>query len=438
MARFDTAVGGLTQSANNNFEVVMLAGPSGTFGGFNENGALSTVLPATNYDAFGRIRISDMTTIFDCQFQYDKQPLIWNEIITGSASSSHDAGNSSVKMTVTTANGDSVIRQTKEYFRYQPAKSQLIFATFDFGEAEANTHQYVGYFDKDNGLYLKYANNNISFVLRSNATGVLTETEASQSEWIHDKLDGTGNSGITLVPTNSQILFADFEWLGKGTVRAGFVIDSKLIYTHSFYFANRERGVYMTTANLPIRYEIKNVGPVSAGTSLLSTCCSVNSEGGVDETRGIPFSVNNDNIKIAFNATETPIISISPNLTYNGVETKYVKFVLQDVDLYSDATCLVRIRYNPTLTGALWEAVDPNSAMNFDETATAVSGGTVLKSFYVPSTTQSKQSLRGDLDFIIPISLNYYGNTSDIITVTAQTYTGSSTASGSINWKEIK
>jgi len=92
-------------------------------------------------------------------------------------------------------------------------------------------------------------------------------------------MNGTGSSGITLDFTKSQILFIDFEWLGVGRVRMGFVIDGAIYYCHEFNHANNLTGVYMSTPNLPIRYEIANDGNGGAA-ALEHICASVISEGG--------------------------------------------------------------------------------------------------------------------------------------------------------------
>jgi len=97
-------------------------------------------------------------------------------------------------------------------------------------------------------------------VIRSNVTGSPVDSEVAQSSWNGDKLDGNGLSGITLSPLNTQIMWFDMEWLGVGDVRMGFFIGGKQIIAHTFGNANAIPTVYMSTPNLPIRYEITNDG----------------------------------------------------------------------------------------------------------------------------------------------------------------------------------
>ena len=97
------------------------------------------------------------------------------------------------------------------------------------------------------------------FVKRSSVTGSLVNTEISQSNWNVDPLNGNGPSGLTLDLTKVQIIWFDFEWLGSGTVRCGFIINGVYIHCHSFQHANVTEGTYMTTASLPQRVEITNL-----------------------------------------------------------------------------------------------------------------------------------------------------------------------------------
>ena len=114
----------------------------------------------------------------------------------------------------------------------------------------------------------------LSFVLRSNSIptpGTPSDTRTvNQADWNGDKLDGTGPSGITLDVTKTQILWMDFEWLGVGSVRCGFIINEQYIVCHTFNNANDITSVYMSTAILPVRYEITSTSAISACTASIS------------------------------------------------------------------------------------------------------------------------------------------------------------------------
>jgi hypothetical protein len=169
-------------------------------------------------------------------------------------------------------------------FNYQPGKSQLILCTGVLNQSGGGTgiKQAFGYFDDNNGLFLQNNEGTIQLVKRSSTTGSPVDTEVDQADWNLDTMNGSGNSGITLDFTKAQILLIDFEWLGVGRVRMGFVIDGNIYYAHEFNHANNINVVYMSTPNLPIRYEIENLG--TGGASLLQhICASVISEGGIQQ-----------------------------------------------------------------------------------------------------------------------------------------------------------
>ena len=204
-------------------------------------------------DAFGRLRISQPYTLFDSQNRFQADPQ-FDTSLTGSGAFAHLSNESSNSMTVGTAIGE-VIRQTKRVFPYQPGKSLLTLATFAMAESQANLRQRVGYFGSDDGVYFEQNETDLRFVIRTSTSGSASDARyVTQANWNVDKLDGTGPSGYTLDETKTQILLIDYEWLGVGTVRVGFVIDGKNIICHKFNNANNLTSVYMKTAILPIRY----------------------------------------------------------------------------------------------------------------------------------------------------------------------------------------
>ena len=67
------------------------------------------------------------------------------------------------------------------------------------------------------------------------------------------------------------------QWLGVGRVRVGFNINGVIYYAHYFNNANNLGSVYMSTPNLPVRYEVSSTG---GSVTLDQICCTVQSEGG--------------------------------------------------------------------------------------------------------------------------------------------------------------
>ena len=304
-------------------------------------------------DAFGRARFSQPYTLFDSQNRYAQNGYFDTEL-TGSGTSTYVANESTVEMETTTASGDKVIAQTKRSFAYQPGKSLLVLNTFVMSAAQEELRMRIGYFNDQNGVFLQRTGSTLSVVRRTYVTGAAIDTVVNQADWNGDKLDGTGDSGFTVDVTKTQIFWQDFEWLGVGTVRCGFVINGQVIICHTFQNANNLTSVYMTTAILPIRYEIENLGAIASAAKLKRICSTVASEGGYERKVALNTSARmtaqNNSISTSF----VPLVSIRLASGRTGA------VVLPDgYSVLGSGTNgqfeIVLVR-NPTLTGASWVA----------------------------------------------------------------------------------
>jgi hypothetical protein len=394
-----------------------------------------------NLDAFGRLRVSDPQTLFDYQSQYDDGSLLWESVLTGSGTATHSANTASVSLAVTAASGDKVVRQTREYHRYQPGKSQLVLATFVAATPKTNLRQRLGYFDANDGIFLQTSSTTISIVRRTSTSGSPVDTTVNQADWNIDKFDGTGPSRMTLDVTKGNILFIDMEWLGVGRVRAGFVTpDGRFCVAHEFQNANALTAVYMKTANLPVRYEIENLGTTSGSSTLEAICTSVISEGGFEDNRGLPFSTSSGTT-VKSVTTEVPILSIRPKATFNSIVNRG-QIIPQQVSSYVDTTgARFRLIYNPTLTGAAFGSVDNSSIVEVDTTASAFSAGLPVAAWYQPASASGTYSAQlNEVLSRLPLSLNISGANPIVLTLAAARIGGTGTCNvlASINWKELR
>ena len=331
--------------------------------------------PPTALDAFGRQRVSQPYTLFDSQNRYaaDNQ---FDTSTTGTGSTTFNSNQASVSMSVTAGGVGSVVRQTYRSFPYQPGKGLLVLATFVMDSSTSvNLTQRVGYFNAQNGVFFQKLDGVNSFVLRTNTSGTPSDARyVNQAEWNGDKLDGTGASGYTLDLTHPQILWMDFEWLGVGSVRCGFIINGQYIVCHTFNTANTYgTTVYMTTAILPVRYEITTTSALAA--TLTQICCSVVSEGGFEQT-SIEHVARRVNATSASTITTSfyPIASIRLASTALGavVIPSAINFLPTTSDNYEIA--LIK---NATLTSPSWTAVPSDANAEYDITASAMTGGTI-------------------------------------------------------------
>lgn len=388
---------------------------------------------ATSLDAFGRLRTSQPYTIFDSQNRYQPDSQ-YDTALTGAGSMSYLIDQSSVNLNVGTASGDKVVRQTFRSFPYQPGKSLLVLATSVMNAGKANLRQRVGYFNDGNGVFFQQNGTTLAFVLRTSTSGIPDDARTvAQASWNGDKLDGTGPSGLTLDVTKSQILFLDFEWLGVGSVRAGFVINGTFIICHTFNNANDIDKVYMTTAILPLRYEIENTGATASSSALKQICSSVVSEGGYDQ-KSSQIWARRISALTGFGTSFVPVVSARLKVTRTGaivLPAAYSFLPTSGNDFFE-----VALIKNPTLTGASFSSLSAN--IEYDTAATALSGGTPVFIDFLGSTNQSSVPINVDVSYNFALQLGTsLSGTRDIYTLAIRVITGTGDGIGALSFFDI-
>ena len=348
-------------------------------------------------DAFGRLRVSNPMTLFDSSHRY-KDNNLWNTSTASSGAAVFNANAGLVDLNVATTSGSKVYRETTKVFTYQPGKSLLVMTTFVFNTAKANLRQRAGYYGAANGMYLELDGtgvNALSFVERSSVSGALVETKVAQSAWNYDKLNGTGPSGMTLDITKAQILWMDFEWLGVGTVRLGFVIDGKFILCHQFHHANLITSTYITTASLPLRYEIENTGTTASSSTLKQICSTVISEGGY-QLNGLQQAVSTPitaprSTSVA--GTYYPILSLRLKSSPNFLDAVIILTALSMLGTGNGVNYNWKVIASGTTTAGTWVSAGANSAVEYNITGTSFTGGRILASGYLNSSNQGSQPI---------------------------------------------
>ena len=393
-------------------------------------------------DAFGRLRVSNPFTLFDSSHRY-KDNNLWNTSTASSGAAVFNADAGLVDLNVTTTSGSKVYRETTKVFSYQPGKSLLVMTTFVFNTAKANLRQRAGYYGAANGMYLELdgtGGNALSFVQRSSVSGALVETKVAQSAWNYDKLNGTGPSGMTLDISKAQILWMDFEWLGVGTVRLGFVIDGKFILCHQFHHANLITATYITTASLPLRYEIENTGTTASNSTLKQICSTVISEGGY-QLNGLQQAVN---IPITAPRTTSvagtyyPILSLRLKSSPNFLDAIVILTALSTLGTGNGVNYNWKVIASGTTTGGTWVSAGANSAVEYNITGASFTGGRTLASGYLHSSNQGSHSIDIFKEALFKFQLERDTFTSTVFELTlAVTSDGGGSVFASLDWEEI-
>lgn len=381
-------------------------------------------------DAFGRQRVSDAVTLFDSQLQYNALPLLWQTVGDGTAT--HVPAKAAVQMTVTA--GQTLLRQSRTYVRYQPGKSQLILLTGVLGAAVAGVTKRAGYYDDDNGIFFELTTGGLYVVKRSKVTGVVVDTRVGMADW--NVIPRAAGAGID--STKAQIFLIDLEWLGVGRVRTGFVVDGEIIYVHEFVHANEIASVYMSTANLPLRYEL--ISTTGAASDMFQICSTVQSEGGFQAEMGIPHAVGNGATGISV-TTRRAVLSIRPKATFNTLVNRGA-IIPESVQVYATGTPVYfEIVYGGALGGSpVFGSVGDNSIVEYDVAGTTVTGGEVIDAgFVVVSGTggNARGSEQNALLSRLPLVLDKAGANPLTLSVVTTGIGGAATVHAAVGWREL-
>lgn len=320
-------------------------------------------------DAFGRTRVSQVSTQIDIKQVHDAQPLLVNTVVNGSATITHST--SEAKTTIATAaSGDYAIAQTNQRFNYQTGKSQEIFKTFYDFDSETNVSKMFGYFSSSttapyntdyDGFWLE-ASSATHYIVTSR-TGTET-SRVARADW-YDPLDGTGPSGLDIGDLDLNVIIQpDFEWLGVGRVRYFYVSNGMRNLVHAVDFTNGSRrftsagwvdidatfkGVYMSSPNQPLRWEVRQTGAGSSSTTYI--CASVGSEGSINSI-GKDGGIDDDGTHLNANSTSQWYYAIGLKLQAAKLDS-FIDVLGASLMSVTNDKFLYRILYNPTYNGTV-------------------------------------------------------------------------------------
>jgi hypothetical protein len=399
-------------------------------------------------DAFGRLRISDSFTLGDYKHLYGIDPNFL-DITANGGTITFQTNQACARLTTNTSPTASAIHQTKLYHQYMPGKSQLIKTTINFRGNTANVTKRTGYFDANNGIFFEQSGNGtLSFCIRTDTSGTISDArKIPQSQWNKDKCDGTGASGFNLDITKTQIFFTDFQWLGVGRVRCGFVHDGQFVTAHEFYNSNNLETVYMSHPNLPVRCELFNTGATTGG-FMDQICSTVMAEGGYREV-GQDWGVTSPTMRTMAANAVLPLLAIRLKNTFGGYPHNRMSVKLETTNVFTTAENIkyriIKLPNGGYLTGGAWSSVNANSGVEFNATATAFINGEELGNGYIAAATQGSKSVAttgqaspGALSRKNFIVQNFDSTNSEIYIISVENISSASTNVGvGLQWREI-
>ena len=386
------------------------------------------------YTSKGRLEVSTAETVFFNTFQYGIETDVWDTATSTGGTAVFDDTLSAIQMGVTSSIGSESIRQTLNCQRYIPSRqSELTFAV-RLQTPVVGIRRRLGLFDGSDGFYFEDNGGDYACVLINSDGGTPIIERVSRASWNGDKLDGTGPSGLTADPTALQIICMNYEWYGAGQVKFNFIIDGKKILVHTFSTANRSSLPWCKTPFLPIRLELKNVTGAAGNHYMWQGSNSLIMEGGTSKL-GIGQNLLSPVAGTTLTTANTfyPVLSIrlkSADLGGIVLPTSFQAATLDNTSIF------FKLLRNATLTGGTWvDMPDANSFVQYNQTATAITGGTNLFSGFIPPNASSSPIIL-DPNTQYQLGRQSMGTVSDTLTIAIAATTSNKSGVASLNWIE--
>ena len=391
------------------------------------------------HTSLNRRKVSTFELVDYASFTTSKDPDIFDELVSGTASATHDEYLGLVKLEVGSTTGDQIVRQSKRVQRYLPGRQNEFGATLIFGTPTTGIRRRAGMFDENDGFFFEDSGDGTyRCVLRRNTAGGVSEESYARADWNVDKMDGTGPSGITADPEKIQHMSMEYEWYGAGMIEWNFVIDNNKFPVHRIFHANKEDHTWSSRASLPIRYELTNVTGTAGTHTFYQGAHSLSAEGTttlLGRQESISTAITGKTLTLA--NTFYPLVAI--RLKSNRLHSVIVP------DEYSGATLdntsiFVRAVEGATITGGTWVSFGNDSPIEYNITATGYTGGTIIGTQFISSGNMGVTNRfpeRG-ITQIQRSTTTTLGDTSSTFLIAAAT-TGSNKAGfGSLGWIEVR
>jgi hypothetical protein len=373
-------------------------------------------------DGFGRLSISEDYPILQYSWQYNLiNAGFYTTTLTGSGAVS--ATNSMCVVDTTAATSSTAEVKTRRKLKYRPGQGINIFFTALFTTGKTGSTQEHGWGSTIDSVAVGYNGTAFGILYRNNSI----DTWTAQSSFNIDKLDGTGDSGITLDPTKVNIYMIQVPYLGAADI--SFYIrnatSNNMLKFHRIPITNTLTGLSLKNPSLPIY--IKATNTTNNTSIVVKAGCWAGFLSG-------PFSLKSALERSIFNTksaitTETNVLTIRNNSTFNS-ETNLTEVFPKSISIAVDGTknTIIRVYHNATIGGTpSYTAIENNvSCVSYDTAGTTVTGGHI----------ETIQLLAKTDSILIDLSLGHTDlQPGDTLTVACQS-TGSTECTAAIVWRE--
>ena len=386
--------------------------------------------------AFGEILTGSLSPLFQGSFEYtvDNTELIENTVTNGGTVTQATA--MAVCTTSTTATSIAQLASVHSG-KYRAGLGGLMRFTALFTSPIATTYQLVGLADVtgdsqpfENGLMVGYIGTTFGVHRFQNDT-ITTVDLAS----CNDPLDGTGDSGMTYVPTKLNVFQIKYQYLGAGAIEfyieddstGMFVLFHKILYANlntvpSTYMPNYHFTMYAFNAATTDNIILKSASYAYFVEGLTQ----------IIEVHQPQFSSGSQQKTLV--TTEVALLTIRNKSTYNS-KANFIDIILENfsasIEANSDKNLgTLRFVLNATLGGApsYADINATNSIVDIDVAGTTVTGGKEIMSIELAG--------KNDRLFETIIDLKTYLHSGNTLTL-AVSSVNSATFNGYILWREL-
>jgi hypothetical protein len=322
------------------------------------------------FDAFGGLQISQASVMDSHIYLYSDNPNKYIDVPLNGGFITHSSTASSLIFQTTTAVNSFIRRRSRILYPYEPGVGNQLVVSLAMGDAgKENVVRRWGLGTPENAVFFELNGITLNTVVRSSATGTVTETRYSRSTWNGDRLDNEATSAYLLDITKFNLYWIDYQWLGVGRIRFGaYAPNGTRILLQQVENANKHILPWAQTGTFPLLFEQFNIG-IPASSSEMKVACAVM----LRQNRTSNFSGEQYGfaMPVAKQVTDVPthLFTARFNETVNG-RPNYIGVLPTILDtLVTDEACIMELWINAPLTSPA-PTFDfqphPNTAINLD------------------------------------------------------------------------
>ena len=317
----------------------------------------------------GSLEVANRTQLIGLKSAFGISALRDRTIVSGSGSVSESGPEVRLESGATT--GSEAIFDSSDRGRYFPGYAGLaaIGLRVDGPQPSGTGRIEWGYLDDSDGVGFGYDSGGLFVFVRRGGSEVM---KTYQSAWDKNRLDGTGDEGVTLDLSKGYVFQVEFTWFGYGAISWQIVVpdafgDQRVLRVHSW---SPSGAVAVNEPNLPLRVRVDN-GDSTDALSVYVAGRKYEVSGNFLPNRRIT-SVFREGMTL--DGTWRPVLSVRAK---SGFAPRSIK--LDGLDFISELNFTYEIWIAPNLTGAVWGTPDrtdaAETAIERDLSATARTGG---------------------------------------------------------------